>query len=487
MGPASASSAASTADSREAPKTPTSCRRSSDRSRTAAQPPACSVPQSEPHVVPSRRVPRPSSLAPARIRLGLPGCRIFTPAQPSHSVASSEGLLLRRLHHFFPHGDAVAQLLSAFGVFAIGYLMRPIGGVLVGHIGDRFGRRTALIFSVTAMAIPTFLMGLLPGYQTIGVLAPIGLTLLRVVQGLSVGGEYASSMVFLVEHAPERRRGLMGALAATGGAIGTLLGSAAGAAFAASMSTAALDAWGWRIPFLLGLVVGIAGYILRRHVLETGVAEKRMRAPIVETLHDHRRVIAAFAGLSVFSAVTFYIGFVYMVSWLQTADGIPPSRALEINTFSMVVSLPVLIAAGWLSDWIGRKPLMLLASMGGLIGALPLFWLLNHPSEVFAQLGQLGLVLLSGLYYGALPATLVEAAPSTVRCTAVALGYNLCVGLFGGLSPLVATWLVERTGDEIAPAFLIMAAAAVTFVTLLNFQETYRAPLAVASRITAAK
>jgi MHS family proline/betaine transporter-like MFS transporter len=365
--------------------------------------------------------------------------------------------------HFFPHDDAVAQLLSAFGVFAIGYLMRPIGGVLVGHIGDRFGRRRALSFSVTAMAIPTFLMGLLPGYETIGVLAPIGLTLLRVVQGLSVGGEYTSAMVFLVERAPEGRRGLMGALAASGCAIGTLLGSAVGAAFAAGMSTAAFDAWGWRIPFLLGLVVGIAGYILRRHILETGVAEKRMRAPIVETLHDHKRVVAAFAGLSVFSAVTFYIGFVYMVSWLQIADGIAPSRALAINTFSMVVSLP------------------------GLIGALPLFWLLNHPSELLAQLGQLGLVVLLGLYYGVLPATLVEAAPPTVRCTAVALGYNLCLGLFGGLSPLVATWLVGRTGNEIAPAFLIMASAAVTFVTLFTLRETYRAPFGVAPRTTAAK
>src|SRR6185312_11628017 len=388
---------------------------------------------------------------------------------------------------FFPHQDPVAQLLSAFGVFALGYFMRPVGGALVGHIGDRFGRRSALTFSVAAMAIPTFLIGILPGYQTLGLLAPVLLILLRVVQGLSVGGEYASSMVFLVEHAPEGRRGLMGALAATGAAIGTLLGSAVGAAFAASMSTAALDAWGWRIPFLLGLVVGIAGYILRRHVLKTEVAKKRMRAPIVETLHDHRRVVTAFAGLSVFSAVTFYIGFVYMVSWLKIADGIPPSRALEINTFSMVVSLPVLIAAGWLSDRVGRKPLMLLASMGGIIGALPLFWLLNHPSELHAQLGQLGLVVLMGLYYGALPATLVEAAPPTVRCTTVALGYNLCLGLFGGLSPLVATWLVERTGDEIAPALLIMAAAAVTFVTLFTLRETYRAPFGANPRTAAAK
>ena len=377
--------------------------------------------------------------------------------------------------NFFPHEDAVAQLLSAFGVFAIGYLMRPIGGVIVGHIGDRFGRRAALTFSVTAMAVPTFLIGLLPGYHTIGLLAPIALTLLRVMQGLSVGGEYTSSMVFLVEQAPEGRRGLMGALAAAGSALGLLLGSAVGAAFAATMSTAALDAWGWRIPFLLGLVVGIAGYMLRRYVLEAGVAEKRTRAPIIETLHDHWRVVAGFAGLSVYTAVTFYVGFVYLVSWLQTADGIPPSRSLEINTFSMVMSLPVVIASGWLSDRIGRKPLMLLASMGGLIAALPLFWLMNHPSELLAQLGQLGLILLIGIYYGTLPAVLVEAAPPAVRCTAVALGYNLCYGLFGGLSPLAATWLVERTGDEIAPAFLIMASAAMTFVTLFWFRETYRA------------
>jgi MFS transporter, MHS family, proline/betaine transporter len=390
--------------------------------------------------------------------------------------------------NFFPHEDAVAQLLSVFGVFALGYLVRPIGGVIVGHIGDRFGRRAALTFSVTAIAVPTFLIGLVPGYHTIGLLAPIALTLLRIVQGLSVGGEYTNSMVFLVEQAPEGRRGLMGALAASGSAVGILLGSAVGAAFAATMSTAALDAWGWRIPFLLGLVVGIAGYMLRRYVLEAGVAEKRTRLPIIETLHDHWRVVAGFAGLSVYTAVTFYVGFVYLVSWLQTADGIPPSRTLEINTFSMVMSLPVVIGSGWLSDRIGRKPLMLLASMGGLICALPLFWLMNHPSDSLAQLGQLGLILLIGIYSGTLPAVLVEAAPAAVRCTAVALGYNLCYGLFGGFSPVVATWLVERTGDEIAPAFLIMASAAVTFVTLFWFRETYRAsfrPFAAATELSA--
>ena len=376
---------------------------------------------------------------------------------------------------FFPHQDAVAQLLSAFGVFALGYLMRPIGGALVGHIGDQFGRRAALTFSVTAMAIPTFLIGLLPGYATLGLWAPTALTLLRMVQGLSVGGEYTSSMVFLVEHAPEGRRGLMGALAASGATGGILLGSGVGAAFAATLSATALESWGWRIPFLLGLVVGIAGYLLRRHLLETTPTERRRRLPIIVTLHDHLRPVLCFAGLSVFGAAGFYASFVYLVSWLQTADRIPASRALEINSFSMAMLLPTVIVAGLLSDRFGRKPLLLLSTLLGLVGALPLFWLLNHPSIALAQVGQLGFVLIIGIYLGTLPAVVVEAAPPSLRCTVVSLGYNISFGVIGGLTPLVATWLVTRTGDEIAPAFLIIASAAVTFIAAASLRETYRA------------
>ena len=383
--------------------------------------------------------------------------------------------------HFFPHQDPVAQLLSAFGVFAVGYLMRPVGGALIGHIGDRFGRRAALTFSVVAMAIPTFLIGLLPGYATIGLAAPVALTLLRMVQGLSVGGEYTSSMVFLVEHAPERRRGLMGALASCGATAGILLGSAVGAGFAATMSSAALEAWGWRIPFLLGLAVGIAGYLLRRHVQETLPTKRRQRAPIVETLRDHWWVVLGIAGLSVFFAAGFYVTFVYLVSWLQTADGIAPARALEINSFSMAVVLPITIAAGWLSDRSGRKPFLLLATILGFVAALPLWWMMHHPSAELAQLGQLGLALIVGLFVGALPAAMVECAPPSVRCTAVALGYNVTLGVIGGLTPLVAAWLVERTGDELAPAFLIMATAVISFLVILRMPETYRARFASAA------
>ena len=388
---------------------------------------------------------------------------------------------------FFPHQDRVAQLLSAFGVFALGYLMRPLGGAVIGHIGDRFGRRAALTFSVVAMAIPTFLIGLLPGYRTLSLLAPFALTLLRMVQGLSVGGEYTSSMVFLVEQAPDGRRGLMGALTACGAIAGILLGSAVGAAFAANLSAAALQAWGWRIPFLFGLVVGIGGYVLRRQMVETIATERRERAPIAETLQDHWRTVLRFAGLSVFNAVGFYVSFVFLVSWLQTADHIAPARALEINSFSMAILLVVVVASGLLADRFGRKSLLLLATVLGFIGALPLFWLLNHPSAWLAQLGQLGLVLIVGLYGGTQPALLVEAAPLRVRCTAVSLGYNISFGVIGGLTPLVASWLVARTGDEIAPGFLMMVAAAVTLLTILRFPETYRTPfVGITSRAAAA-
>ena len=328
------------------------------------------------------------------------------------------------------------------------------------------------------MAVPTFLMGLLPGYETLGLLAPIALVLLRMIQGLSVGGEYTSSMVFLVERAPADHRGLMGAFICCGTTIGILLGSGVGATIAATMTTETLDTWGWRIPFLLEIVVGVAGFILRRHVIEAAPAVRGERSPIVETLRDHWRLVARLAALSVFNAVSFYVMFVYVASWLQTADGISPAHALEINTISMMILLPALLASGWLSDRFGRKPILMLSTVLAVVVALPLFWVIYHPSPALILLGQMGFGLVIGLYGGTQATTMVESAPERIRCTAVALGYNVCLGVIGGLTPLVATWLVERTGDELAPAYLIMIAAAVSFFAALCMKETYRTPLA---------
>src|SRR5262249_22763308 len=204
-------------------------------------------------------------------------------------------------HAFFPAQDKVAQLLSAFGIFAIGYIMRPLGGIVTGYIGDRLGRRAALSFSVAAMALPTFLVGVLPGYQTLGLMAPVLLTALRVIQGLSVGGEYTTSMVFLVERAPPGRRGVMGAICSSGADIGILLGSATGTVLAASMSADTLAEWGWRLPFLFGLVVGIAGFALRRGIEE---APARTTADgqvaIVTAVQQELSLLLRLGGIAVF-------------------------------------------------------------------------------------------------------------------------------------------------------------------------------------------
>jgi MHS family proline/betaine transporter-like MFS transporter len=243
------------------------------------------------------------------------------------------------------------------------------------------------------------------------------------------------------------------------------------------MSDATLEAWGWRVPFLLGLVVGIAGYLLRRHVLDTVPTERRQRAPIVETLHDHWPIVLGFAGLSVFNAVGFYVGFVYLVSWLQTADGLAPARALEINSLSMAVLLPVVIATGFLTDRIGRKPVLMLACILGFAG--------GRRAGVPAAEPSVGTV---GAARTARPRrddrALWRGAAHDHGGDGAAAG-----ALHGGCARLQHQPRGHRrpvTGDEIAPAFMVMAAAAVTFATLLWFRETYRTPFVGGSSGTAA-
>jgi MHS family proline/betaine transporter-like MFS transporter len=378
---------------------------------------------------------------------------------------------------FFPSEDPVAQVLAAFGIFAVGFLMRPVGGAVIGTIGDRLGRRAALTVSVAAMAIPTFLVGVLPDYHAIGIAAPILLTVLRMVQGLSVGGEYTTSIIFIIEHAPANRRGLIGALGCCGAVAGILLGSATGALLASLMTEQALESWGWRIPFLLGLLVGMAGVMLRRHVHEAPRVEVGGRSPLVETVRNHGPLLGRLAALSVFNSVGFYLMFVYIVSWLQFSDGIAPARALELNSISMLVLLPVMVLMGWLADRHGRRPMMLVSAGLGLVGALPFFWLMHQTDTALVLLGQLGFVLAVGGFIGGQPAMMVEAVPAEIRCTAIALGYNVTLGVVGGFSPLVATWLVHRTGSDFSPAFMIMAAAAVSMAAILRFRETHKARL----------
>ena len=371
-------------------------------------------------------------------------------------------------HNFFPQADPVAQVIGAFGIFAIGYLARPIGGVLIGHIGDRHGRKVAMTVSVGAMAIPTFLIGILPGYATIGIAAPILLTILRTVQGLSLGGEYTTSMIFMVEHAPAHRRNLAGATAVSGAITGILLGSATGALLASVMPQDALASWGWRVPFLFGLVIGIMGLILRRHLPE-GERNNAAQSPLRQVLRTYPWPVFQVAVLCLINAVGFQVVFVYLVSWLQLVDNIAPATALEVNTASMLLFLVFTFVGGALADRFGNLPVMAVGAGGLVVFAVPLFHILAIPQPSIIMIAQMILGVLLGLYIGAQPGLIVMHSPKPVRCTALAIGYNLTLGVVGGLTPLTAQWLIDRLEDTAAPGYMIAGLAAMSLAGLSPF------------------
>jgi MHS family proline/betaine transporter-like MFS transporter len=376
--------------------------------------------------------------------------------------------------HFFPAEDPFTSLIAAFGVFAAGFMMRPLGGIVFGHIGDRVGRKAALTISVLAMAIPTFLIGVLPDHAALGPAAGVLLVLLRMVQGLSVGGEYTTSIVFLVESAGRKHQGFAGSWSGFGAVGGILLGSAVGALVTLSLTTDEVHAWGWRVPFLFGLLVGLAGLYVRQHLPESHKAADahKARSPVWQALRTEWRTILRIAQLNVVNGISFYIAFVFLVTYMQTVGGLTEAVALEINTVNMIVLLAMFPMSGWLSDRIGRKPLLVAGIGGLLVMAWPMFWALHHTSSVYWNfVGQLGFAIFFGLFGGALPVTMVETTPHAVRCSAISIGYNLCVGVLGGLTPMVATWLIQRTHDDLAPAYCVMVAALISLVVALRLPE----------------
>jgi MFS transporter, MHS family, proline/betaine transporter len=380
---------------------------------------------------------------------------------------------------FFPAEDPLSSLLAAFGVFAAGYLMRPFGSIVFGHIGDRVGRKAALTLSVAAMAVPTFLIGILPTHAQIGAAASALLVVLRLVQGLSVGGECATSTIFLVEQAPIGRRGFLGSWSMFGAIAGILLGSAIGALVLTIFGAAAAESWAWRLPFLFGVVLGGAGLYLRRTLAADAIApaDRPTRLPVVEAFGTEWRTIIRVFGLNIVQAVGFYLCFVYVTTYLRQVDFISSSKALDINSASMVVLLLMLPLAGLLADRVGRKPVLLVAVTGLLGLSYPLFWLMHHPATAMIMLGQLGFSVILGLYLGTLPAMVVEIFPRRVRCSAMSISYNAAIGLFGGTAPMVAVYLIERSHNDLSPAFYLMAMAALSLAAVLATKETAWSPM----------
>jgi len=376
--------------------------------------------------------------------------------------------------HFFPAGDPTVSLLAAFGTFAAGFLMRPVGGALFGWIGDRFGRKQALIGSVLAMAFPSFFIGLLPDVTRIGLAAPILLILLRMLQGVAVGGEYMASAVFLVEGADPGRRGYMGSWGPFGASAGTLLGSAAGAIVNATLPPDAVMAYGWRIPFVLGLAVGLGGLAIRRHYVERVPHQAPAKSPLGEAFAAHWRTMAHLIGLTAAISVGFYITFVYSSTWLEQIAQVPASTALEINTVAMALLLLVIPLAGMASDRLGRRRVLTWAAGGLVLLTYPLMALMAQGSLAAIFGGQIGLGLLVGVNGATLPAAMAELAPWRVRCTVLSVGYNVALAFLGGTTPMVAAWLVSRTGFTLAPAVYLSAAAATTFIAAWSLPKGAR-------------
>ena len=374
---------------------------------------------------------------------------------------------------FFPSEDPAISLIASFGAFAAGFLVRPIGGLVFGRIGDLFGRKRALLLSVLAMAVPTVLIGLLPTHASIGIAAPVAVVALRLVQGLSVGGEYTSSMIYLAEHAPPERRALFASSAMWGCGVGVLLGSGVGALVTNVVDVAVVEAWAWRVPFLVGGIVAAAGTMLRKrmHVVETSGNSKR---PIRDSFGRHRGAMIRVALLNVGQGVGFYAAFVYAVTYINEIDGLPEEIAFDLNTASMALLLVFLPLAAILCDRIGRKPL-LIAGCGILaFGALPLFELMHSTDAWKVFCGEVGFAVAVSVTGAGLVAANVELMPRAVRCTGLAFAYNTALALFGGTTPLIASWLILRTGDPIAPAYYVAAAGFVSLITAVIFTPETR-------------
>jgi MHS family proline/betaine transporter-like MFS transporter len=330
------------------------------------------------------------------------------------------------------------------------------------------------------MGLATFAIGVLPDHAQIGTAAALLLVVLRIFQGLSVGGEFTDSIVMLAEHAQPDRRGFVASWPEIGGIVGMLLGSGVGALTSSVLGEAEMLAWGWRIPFLLGAVIAVFGVVLRRQITESPAlehVEPAAGSPVIAAFRDHWRPILRMVCLLLMQRIGFYMVFIYAASYLTEHMHITTARALDINTLALLAMLVGAPAAAIASDRIGRKPILYFVVVATCVLAWPLWGLMHHQSFALILSGQIGFGVLMGLAYGVTPATMIEMLPAKVRCSGVAIGYNVCLRLFGGTTPLIATYLVARTADDFAPAYYLMAVTLVSFIALLGLPETARKPL----------
>ncbi|MEP3278288.1 MAG: MFS transporter [Stappiaceae bacterium] len=372
---------------------------------------------------------------------------------------------------FFPSEDHVASLLSAFAVLAVGYAARPIGSVIFGHIGDRLGRKPALLSSVAIMGIGSLLIAVLPTYSSIGVSAAFLLIAIRILQGISVAGEYTSSGILMVEETEQKSRGFVGSWVAFAMLMGCVAGSGVPALLDTFLTQAQMEAWGWRIPFFIGSVVALFSAILRVYLPESSEMVNRVKRetyPIIAAIRKHWRLILQMIVLLIPTAVIYFVIFVYAASYLTTQMHFTSAQALNITTINLIVIAAVALIAGRASDHFGRRAVFLVGAIGTLVFAGPCWWLMHQETIQLVFLGQLGFSAFNAIGWALSITVLCEMAPPSLRCSVVALGYNSCMAIFGGTTPFVATYLVNRTGNDFAPVYYVLLATIASLFVIMR-------------------
>lgn len=384
---------------------------------------------------------------------------------------------------FFPSDNPTASLPATYGVFAAGFVMRPPGSAFFGWLGDTVSRSTAMLISVAMMAFPTVVLGLLPTYTTWGLAAPVLLVIIRLIQGLSVGGGFSSSVTYLVETSPVDKRGLSGSYANVGSMAGMLLGSGMAALTTNLLPSDQVHAWGWRLPFLFGAVPGIFAIWLRRHLPKSSHFQKHDderadTSPLKEAFTENfRETLQALLVASSYGAL-FYVAFVFLPNWLDEYVNFPLDRAMTYNTIATALLLVLVPFMGWLSDHFIRRTHIVAISIGLFaITAYPLLLWLDSGSLLAVIAVQILFAVFIAVLCGVAPALFVELFPTKDRLSGYSVAYNPGLGVVGGVTPMIATWLIFVTGNKNTLAVFMIGMAVIGIGALFRMKDRSREPL----------
>ena len=371
--------------------------------------------------------------------------------------------------HFFPTANQTASLLLTFGTFGASYLVRPIGGVVLGAYADKRGRKAALMLSVGLMMLGTAIVAMIPSYATIGLAAPIGVFAARLIQGFSAGGEFGASTAMLIEHAPHRKGFIASWQFATQG-LSTLMAATCGFALASLLSHEALASWGWRVPFFFGLLIGPVGLYLRRFLEDAPdfTQAVKTQTPVRDVFASQKRMMLVATGaLAVSTSVNYLLQ--YVPTFAIRELHLPASTSFAATILGGVILTAVTPFAGLLSDRIGRLTQMTTVGVLLVVTVYPAFaYTLGHLST-FTLFGLVAwLALLKSIYFGALPALMSEIFPTATRSTGMSIAYNVGVTVFGGFTPAVVTWLISATANRSAPSFYLMVTAMISLAALAS-------------------